>query len=133
MSRSRNDKKMARRGKPPCFQAWLITSDQIEGLLEFRTDRLWMNFERQERKAERKEISYGQEIDKGQDGSRVTDVCVQGTRRFERTTRERFYALAEEPRQLEEALGWDLASHSVAAAGRASLSLPCGWGVARRS
>src|SRR6266536_3744650 len=91
-----------------------------------------MNLKRQQHRAERKEIRYGQEIDKDQNGGRGTDVRVQGARRFERTTRGEFYVMAEEPHQLEEAHGWDLASHSVAAAWRASLSVPCGWGVARR-
>src|SRR6266576_1028731 len=99
---------------------------------EIRADRLCATDEKQKHKTERKEIRYGQKADEGQDVWRGTDVRIQGARRFERNTRGRFYTLAEEPRLPEKAGGRNLADNPAAGAGRASLSLPCGRGVARR-
>src|SRR5580765_7952910 len=80
----------------------------------------------------RKEARYGQEINENQDGSRGTDVRLQGAHCFERDTSWRFHALAKEPHQPEKTPRWHLASKGLAGPGRASLPFSCGWRVARR-
>src|SRR2546427_7866408 len=45
LSRSRNDKIMPRRGKPPPGEAWSINLHETEGLLTLVVDRLWVNGE----------------------------------------------------------------------------------------